>query len=157
MLQELWVSLKKSGAPRSVSELVADTGNAELSRWPCFEELYTYDHFVVKPETSGKRTKVVALIKRRKEFSLGEFYEYWRNVHGPIVTRFPCLEEYIQCRAIEQAYTFGEPRWDGIAVLGAADMEHCMRMLASPEFLVDGRPHADKFLENVTLTLFQEV
>lgn len=157
ILQELWIGYEESGGERKpLAELCSKGGVQDLPDWPCLEELYTHDRVVVRPPTQGKRVNVVALIKRKKQLSLEQFREYWVNVHGPLVVKLPHIEDYVQCRTVDEAYRFGEPRWDGIAILGAPDLDRCKSMLASPEFLQGARPHADRFLDEVVVTLFRQ-
>ena len=69
----------------------------------------------------------------------------------------PDLERYIQCSTLDDAYRYGEPLWDGVAILATSSLERCLLMLSSPVFTTRARPHADKFLERIALAIVHEV
>lgn len=125
--------------------------------WSRSEHLFTKDSMVLDRVTSPFMTKVVALIKRKEGMPLDGFRKYWKEVHGPIVCELPELERYIQCSTLDDAYRYGEPLWDGVAILATSSLERCLLMLNSPVFTTRARPHADKFLERIALAIVHEV
>ncbi len=46
--------------------------------------------------------KVMMLVKRKPGISKEEFYNYWQNVHGPLVAKsIPALRKYVQNHFVE--------------------------------------------------------
>jgi len=46
--------------------------------------------------------KVMMMVKRKPGISKEEFYDYWKNVHGPLVAKsIPSLRKYVQNHFVE--------------------------------------------------------
>jgi uncharacterized protein (TIGR02118 family) len=66
--------------------------------------------------------KVMMLVKRKPGISKEEFYNYWQNVHGPLVAKSaPKLRKYIQNHFVEMPGQ--EYEGDGIIEMWYDDME----------------------------------
>jgi len=63
--------------------------------------------------------------------SSDEFWGYWKDVHSPIGSRIPGLEQYVLYRGIEDDN--GAPPYDGIALMSFSDTTALERGWASPE------------------------
>lgn len=59
--------------------------------------------------------KVIALLKRKPGMSVGEFQDYWRYRHGPLVAAFAQIRRHVQSSALPQGYQKGELLFDGIS------------------------------------------
>ena len=57
---------------------------------------------------------------------------YWRDTHGPIVTKVPGVQRYVQQHAV--AAPDGEPPFLGVASLGFADQDAFAAAASTPEF-----------------------
>ena len=38
----------------------------------------------------------LAVLRKRPDWTIEQFYEHWRDVHGPLVSRLPGLRKYVQ-------------------------------------------------------------
>jgi uncharacterized protein (TIGR02118 family) len=63
-----------------------------------------------------------------------DFRAYWADVHAPIVKSIPGLRYYQQCTVLDEAYHWGDPRWDGAEEIWFDNYEAARRALASTEF-----------------------
>jgi uncharacterized protein (TIGR02118 family) len=61
----------------------------------------------------------VFILHRRPDMSREEFSAYWKDVHGPIATKVPGVQRYVQHHARPDAN--GEPAVDGVAEFVVAD------------------------------------
>jgi EthD domain len=157
--EELWTERMQM---KKASDILFQANNppshsSQKLYWPTVEQLFTTDHVVLDKRSDSPLTKVFASIKRKPTLSLVEFRTYWKEVHGPIVSELPELETYVQCSTVDDAYSYTEPLWDGIAILATSNFERCVQMLTSATFASRARPHADKFLERIALGIFSEV
>ena len=76
--------------------------------------------------------KTVTLLKRRSDLSHGQFDNYWRDVHGPLVLKLPGVRGYVQSRPIRLADA--EPEYDGVAEVWYDDLEAMNAALASEAY-----------------------
>jgi uncharacterized protein (TIGR02118 family) len=67
--------------------------------------------------------KFIALLTRRVGMSIPDFQAYWRDVHGPLITRAPGLRRYIQSHSIIEAYDSYPQAYDGMAEVWFDDLE----------------------------------
>ncbi len=74
--------------------------------------------------------KLIAVVRRRPEVSIAEFYRIWFEDLPPLVRRLPGLRGYQQNHAIER--TGGWP-WDGAAELWFDDRRAVREAMSSPE------------------------
>ncbi len=157
-VEELWFAQAEiSDLSEGRAEEDSPLSSRETVDWSRSEHLFTKDYIVLDRARNPFLTKAVALIKRKEGMPLDEFRKYWKEVHGPIVCELPELERYIQCSTLDDAYRYGEPLWDGVAILATSSLERCLLMLNSPVFATRARPHADKFLERIALAIVHEV
>ncbi len=116
----------------------------------------TTDHVMIDGATRPGMAKAVFQIRGKPGLSLPDFKKYWLNVHGPIVKKCPGLRRYVQCHAVEGAYAYGNPRWDGVAELWCDDALAMERMFDSKEFREEAWPDAANFLDNIAMFVAQE-
>ena len=76
--------------------------------------------------------KVVIVIHLRKDMNREEALRYWREVHGPIVSKVPGLRKYVQNHAT--ASPEGDLEFDGIVELWFDSQEAYQSVTASPEW-----------------------
>lgn len=77
--------------------------------------------------------KVITFLKRKAGMPVEEFQAYWRTRHPDVVTRLPGVRRYVQSHTLLSAYQEGEPVYDGIAEVWAADTDALRAMTRSPE------------------------
>jgi uncharacterized protein (TIGR02118 family) len=89
--------------------------------------------------------RLVFLLRRASHLSLGEFHDYWRNAHAPLVARYQTamgLVRYVQAHALDDeqnarmaAQRDGamEPRYDGVAELWWESEEDLTTHAGTPE------------------------
>ena len=111
------------------------------------EWLVTEDHVIVDGPQTPQLVKLIFQLKRKIGMSLADFRKYWLDVHGSIVCKLPGLRRYVQCHTVDAAYTYAEPRWDGVAQLWVDDVAAMQRMLDSQEFTEGSWPDGEKFLD----------
>ena len=111
------------------------------------EWLVTNDHVILDGPQTPQLVKTIFQLKRKPGMSLADFRKYWIDVHGPLVCKLPGLRRYVQCHAIDAAYTYAEPRWDGVAQLWVDNVAAMQSMMDSKEFKEGSWPDAEKFLD----------
>ena len=67
--------------------------------------------------------KVVYCISKKSNLTDKEFFEYWKNVHGPLGARIPGLRRLVQSHRVSIPSDKNKPDYDGMAELWFDDME----------------------------------
>jgi uncharacterized protein (TIGR02118 family) len=111
------------------------------------EWLVTNDQVILDGPQTPQLVKTIFQLKRKPGMSLADFRKYWVEVHGPLVCKLPGLRRYVQCHAIDGAYTYAEPKWDGVAQLWVDNVAAMQSMMAAKEFTDGSWPDAEKFLD----------
>jgi len=114
------------------------------------------DHVMIDGAPRPGMAKAIFQIRGKPGLSLPDFKKYWLGVHGPIVKKCPGLRRYVQCHAVEGAYAYGNPRWDGVAELWCDDAPAMERMFDSKEFREEAWPDAANFLDTISMFVAQE-
>ncbi len=78
--------------------------------------------------------KVVYCITKKSGLSEAEFFDYWRNVHGPIGARIPGLLRLVQSHRVSVAGDQFAPDYDGVAELWFDNVESLLAARGSPEW-----------------------
>ncbi len=86
--------------------------------------------------------------------SLQGLRKYWIEVHGPIVCELPGLQRDVWCHAIDAAYRYAEPKWDGVAQLWVEDAAAWNMPVKSEEFTEGSWPDGAQFLDQALITNF---
>jgi uncharacterized protein (TIGR02118 family) len=97
------------------------------------ESLAATDTLIKEPPAPGSAVKGIFLVKRRAGLTLPSFRRQWRDVHAPAVLKTPGVRGYVQSLILDAAYTWAEPRWDGVAHLWFDDVEAAKTAMASAE------------------------
>jgi len=111
------------------------------------EWLVTNDRVILDGPQTSQLVKTIFQLKRKPGMSLADFRKYWVEVHGPLVRKLPGLRRYVQCHTIDGAYTYAEPKWDGVAQLWVDNVAAMQSMMDSKEFTEGSWPDAEKFLD----------
>jgi uncharacterized protein (TIGR02118 family) len=104
------------------------------------------DDVILDGEKKRGMVKAVFLIKRKPTLLPADFKRYWKEVHAPITLKLPGLRRYVQCHAVDEAYEWAEPRWDGVAHLYFDDAQAAERATVSDVFIKESTPDVDKFV-----------
>src|SRR5690242_95225 len=97
------------------------------------ESLAANDTVIKEQPVPGNSVKGIFIVKRRTGLTLPSFRKQWRDVHAPAVLRAPGVRGYMQSLTLDAAYTWAEPRWDGVAHLWFDDAAAAQAAMASAE------------------------
>ncbi|MGE0825472.1 MAG: EthD domain-containing protein [Candidatus Binatia bacterium] len=111
------------------------------------EWMITQDHVILDGPQTPQQAKLIFQLKRKAGWSLADARKYWLEVHGPIVKKLPGLRRYVQSHLIDEAYSYAEPKWDGVAQLWVDDSAALHALLDSKEFKEGAWPDGEKFLD----------
>jgi uncharacterized protein (TIGR02118 family) len=81
--------------------------------------------------------KVFFVLRRRSDISPEQFRDYWKNTHGPLVSKVPGLIHYVQHHTMSvprPEYSNDEPPIDGLVETWWESAEAAQRAGLSPEF-----------------------
>jgi uncharacterized protein (TIGR02118 family) len=132
-------------SPEYLNGALADEPNfIDMNR---VEWMATQDHVILDGPQTPNLVKTIFQLKRKPGMSLAEARKYWIDVHGPIVCKLPGLRRYVQSHLLDGAYSYAEPKWDGVAQLWVDDVAAMQRMFDSPEFKEGAWPDGEKFLD----------
>lgn len=118
------------------------------------EWLVTHDYVIKDGPQTPQQVKGIFQLKRKPGMNLQDFRKYWIEVHGPIVCELPGLQRYVQCHTIDAAYSYAEPKWDGVAQLWVEDLAAWDTLVNSKEFTEGSWPDGAKFLDQGLITNF---
>jgi uncharacterized protein (TIGR02118 family) len=85
--------------------------------------------------------KLVYCITKQAGLSDQQFFDYWKNIHGPIGSRIPRLRKLVQSHRLAIPGDKYEPGYDGIAELWFDNAEALLAARQSPEWAAS---HADE-------------
>jgi uncharacterized protein (TIGR02118 family) len=86
----------------------------------------------------GTGIKGIFMVKRRVGITLKDFRKQWREAHGPATLKVPGVRGLGQSLTVDPAYTWAEPRWDGVAHVWFDDAAAAEAAMASPEMKAVG-------------------
>lgn len=111
------------------------------------------DHVIIDGPRAPGLVKGVWRMRRKAGISLGEFRRHWIEVHGAVASKIPGVRRYVQSHVVDEAYSYAEPRWDGVAQLWWDSPGALAEALKSPEFAEDMRD-GEEFIDGGSLTFF---
>jgi uncharacterized protein (TIGR02118 family) len=141
---------------RHVTHDLAMKDEAEFIDHRRVDILTTTDDIILDGEKKRGMIKGVFLIKRKPTLLRADFKRYWKEVHAPIALKLPGLRRYVQSHAVDEAYEWAEPRWDGVAHLYFDDAQTAERALVSDTFIKESYPDVDKFVSVMSGMWVQE-
>jgi uncharacterized protein (TIGR02118 family) len=109
----------------------------------------TTDRIVVDGNLKSDMIQGIFQLTHRMGMAIDGFRRYWVEVHEPIVRSLPGLIHYQQCLEPEEAYTYGDVRWDGVEEIWFDSLESARRTLQSVEYQRSFLPDFDEFCEPV--------
>jgi uncharacterized protein (TIGR02118 family) len=96
--------------------------------------------------------KLCILVPRRKDLTLQEFSDHWKNIHGPLFASQPDAKKYV--RRYIQAHSTGESLnqfptapYDGIAQLWFDKMEDIPMIFETENYFKVIAPDEEKFID----------
>jgi uncharacterized protein (TIGR02118 family) len=98
--------------------------------------LFAHEHVIIpgsKTERNTSFVKAMTFFHKKPDMPLEEFYDYWLNVHAPLVHRTPGLIRYVQNHVLPETVTKLKPIFDGVAELWWPDMASFQNARNSPE------------------------
>ena len=107
------------------------TAGLDATWWLTTEHVYKARHH---EDGTGTRIKVIGTAYRRDDFTTRAFFDYWRDVHGPISARAPGLGSYVVSEVVERLA--GDLAADGFVEQWWPDRETLDRAAGSPEVAV---------------------
>jgi uncharacterized protein (TIGR02118 family) len=116
----------------------------------------TEDHMILDGPRSPGMIKAMWRLRRKPGLTVADFKDYWLKVHAPIALKLPGLRRYVQCHAVAGAYSYGAPRWDGVAQTWFDDAASLKRMLDSDEFKLRDGPDGRNFIGATEALVVQE-
>jgi uncharacterized protein (TIGR02118 family) len=78
--------------------------------------------------------KLVYCVSKKPGITEAEFFDYWKNVHGPIGAKIPGLRKLVQSHAVRLPGDAHEADYDGMAELWFDDAEALLAARQSPEW-----------------------
>ena len=87
--------------------------------WLTVEHVYKRRRY---DESDGSRLKVIGTAYRRDDFTTRAFFDYWRDIHGPISGRAPGLGAYVVSEVLERLQ--GDVEADGFVEQWWPDRAH---------------------------------
>ena len=78
--------------------------------------------------------KLIYCITKKPGMDDEKFFQYWKNVHGPIGARIPGLRKLVQSHRVKAAGDKRRPDYDGVAELWFDDMQALLASRQSPEW-----------------------
>jgi uncharacterized protein (TIGR02118 family) len=78
--------------------------------------------------------KLVYCIAKKPGLSDEEFFDYWKNIHGPIGAQIPGLRRLVQNHRLTIPGDSRQPDYDGMAELWFDDVESLLAARRSPEW-----------------------
>ena len=87
--------------------------------------------------------KLVYCITKKEGMSSARFFDYWRDIHGPIGARIPGLVRLVQSRVVTGPGDRAAPNFDGMAELWFNSWEDLLRARSSPEWAASSADEAN--------------
>jgi len=78
--------------------------------------------------------KLVYCITKKAGLTDQEFFDYWKDIHGPIGARIPGLRRLVQSHRLTVPGDKYQPDYDGVAELWFDDMEALLAARQSPQW-----------------------
>lgn len=97
--------------------------------------------------------KLVYCISKKPGLTDREFFDYWKNVHGPIGARIPGVRKLVQCHRLTVAEGKHLPDYDGMAELWFDDVESLLAARKSAEWKASSEDEAN-FIDHKKVAYF---
>jgi uncharacterized protein (TIGR02118 family) len=115
------------------------------------------EHVVVDGATTPEMVKIIFVGARMPGLTLAQFFDHWRNVHGPIVAELPGLRRYVQNHVLPESYALRGTTHDGWAELWFDDLAALRRAQASPAWAAAGEDGLSFFAQPIGIGVAREL
>jgi uncharacterized protein (TIGR02118 family) len=110
-------------------------------------------HAPKKGEGQPVMIKLVYCITKKPGLTDQEFFDYWKNIHGPIGSRIPRLRKLVQSRRLTIPGDKRQPDYHGMAELWFDDAEALLAARQSPEWKASREDEAN-FIDHDKVAYF---
>jgi uncharacterized protein (TIGR02118 family) len=100
--------------------------------------------------------KLIYCITKKPGMTDEEFFQYWRDIHGPIGARIPRLRKFVQSRRVSAPGETRRPDYDGVVELWFENMDALMAARKSPEWKASGKDEVNFIDHNKVAYLVSE-
>jgi uncharacterized protein (TIGR02118 family) len=97
--------------------------------------------------------KVLYCISKKPGLTDQQFFDYWKNVHGPIGARIPGLRRLVQSHRVSISGDKFRSDYDGMAELWFDDVESLLAARQSPEWKASTEDEAN-FMDHRKVAYF---
>jgi len=97
--------------------------------------------------------KLVYCITKRPDLSDQAFFDYWKNIHGPIGARIPGLRRLVQSHTLSESGELRGPGFHGMAELWFDDLDALRAARQSPEWRASTADEAH-FIDSTRVAIF---
>lgn len=97
--------------------------------------------------------KLIYSISKKPGLSDQEFFDYWKNVHGPIGARIPGLRRLVQCHRVAVPGDKHQHDYNGAAELWFDNIEALLSARKSPEWKASTEDEAN-FVDHTRTAYF---
>ena len=108
--------------------------------------MFTRDTAMMQADALGSgMIQGIFQLQHKMGVTVEDFRAYWTEVHAPFVKSLPGLRFYQQCTVLDEAYHWGDPRWDGAEEIWFDNYDAARKAIASDEFQRAVLPDFEKF------------
>jgi len=97
--------------------------------------------------------KLVYCITKRPDLTDAEFFDYWKNIHGPIGAQIPGLRRLVQSHTLVGQCEFRALDFHGMAELWFDDLAALAAARQTPEWRASTADEAN-FIDSTRVALF---
>src|ERR1700746_1031362 len=97
--------------------------------------------------------KLVYCITKKPDLADEGFFRYWKDVHGPIGARIPCLRRLVQSYRLSIPGDTHPPAYDGMAELWFDTVDDLVAARQSPEWQASSNDEAN-FIDHPKVSSF---
>lgn len=87
--------------------------------------------------------KLVYCITKKPGLTDEQFFQYWKNIHGPLGARIPGLHRLVQSHRLTVPADKYRPAYDGVAELWFDSIEDLLAARQSPEWKASSADEAN--------------
>lgn len=92
--------------------------------------------------------KGIATVRKRADFSDGDFHRYWRETHAPLALRIKSLRRYVQSHRIDNPMPgFETCPFDGVAEIWFDDLDTLLNLGTDPDYSNGAQPDEPNFVD----------
>jgi uncharacterized protein (TIGR02118 family) len=127
--------------------------------WPAHRRtalVVAQEQVVVDGVAAPEMVKVIVIASKKPGLTLDQFFDYWLNRHGLLVSRLPGLRRYVQNHGLPEAYADRGQTHDGWSELWFDDLAAVVRVVGTAEWRALQDDAAMLFAEPVGVGIARE-